>query len=236
MKRRCPSLAVLTVLFALTASAAWAGGAKVKVCHIPPGNPSNFHTITISENALQAHLGHGDLPGTCFAHCDTLCSDGNPCTIDACDANEQCKTAHPPVNCSDSNPCTIDSCDSASGCVNAPKSCVDGSLCTLDACDPVTGSCVFPAIACPTGQSCNPANGACACAPGYTGPQCDINIDECESNPCLNGDCIDGENRYDCACFPGWTGINCDVNIDDCSPNPCVNGACIDMVDGYTCT
>jgi len=87
VKRSFPRLAILTALFALTVSAAWAGNAKVQVCHIPPGNPGNFHTITINENALQAHLGHGDIAGSCFAHCDTLCSDGNPCTIDACNAN-----------------------------------------------------------------------------------------------------------------------------------------------------
>ena len=38
---------------------------KVDVCHIPPGNPDNAHTITISENALSAHLDHGDLVGAC---------------------------------------------------------------------------------------------------------------------------------------------------------------------------
>ena len=103
MKRTCTSLALLIALFALTASAAWAGDAKVQVCHVPPGNPANFHTITISENALQAHLAHGDLAGACFAHCDTLCSDGNACTIDACDASEHCVNTHPPVNCDDSS-------------------------------------------------------------------------------------------------------------------------------------
>ena len=164
MKRSLPSLAFLIALFALTASAAWAGNAKVQVCHIPPGNPSNFHTITISENALQAHLAHGDIAGTCFAHCDTLCSDGNPCTVDACDANEQCLTTHPAVNCDDSNPCTVDSCNPASGCVNTPKTCVDNNLCTVDACDPLTGSCVFPAVTCPTGQTCSPADGSCQAA------------------------------------------------------------------------
>lgn len=42
-----------------------AGQAKVDVCHIPPGNPDNAHTITISENALSAHLDHGDHVGAC---------------------------------------------------------------------------------------------------------------------------------------------------------------------------
>jgi hypothetical protein len=42
-----------------------AGNTKVDVCHIPPGNPDNAHTITISENALGAHLDHGDSVGAC---------------------------------------------------------------------------------------------------------------------------------------------------------------------------
>ncbi len=42
-----------------------AQGAKVDVCHIPPGNPDNTHTITISENALGVHLDHGDSVGAC---------------------------------------------------------------------------------------------------------------------------------------------------------------------------
>jgi hypothetical protein len=37
----------------------------VTICHIPPGNPSNAHTITISVNALPAHLAHGDYIGAC---------------------------------------------------------------------------------------------------------------------------------------------------------------------------
>lgn len=34
---------------------------KITICHIPPGNPANMHEITISVNALQAHLDHGDI-------------------------------------------------------------------------------------------------------------------------------------------------------------------------------
>ena len=37
----------------------------VTICHIPPGNPNNPHTITISVNALQAHLDHGCYVGSC---------------------------------------------------------------------------------------------------------------------------------------------------------------------------
>jgi hypothetical protein len=48
-------------------SVAWANQGKVEVCHFPPGNPDNLHSITINEKALSAHLAHGDLPGTCNA-------------------------------------------------------------------------------------------------------------------------------------------------------------------------
>jgi hypothetical protein len=40
---------------------------QVTICHIPPGNPDNAHTITISANALPAHLAHGDTIGPCAA-------------------------------------------------------------------------------------------------------------------------------------------------------------------------
>ena len=38
---------------------------KVLICHIPPGNPDNAHTISISVNAVPAHLAHGDTLGAC---------------------------------------------------------------------------------------------------------------------------------------------------------------------------
>jgi hypothetical protein len=38
---------------------------KVTICHIPPGNPDNAHTIVIDFHALPAHLDHGDFIGAC---------------------------------------------------------------------------------------------------------------------------------------------------------------------------
>ncbi len=49
------------------------------------------------------------------------------------------------------------------------------------------------------------------------GVNCEINIDECDSNPCLNGAaCVDGINNYTCSCIPGFAGRNCQINIDEC--------------------
>ena len=41
------------------------GNNKVKVCHIPPGNPQNAKTLCVSCNALAAHIAHGDYLGPC---------------------------------------------------------------------------------------------------------------------------------------------------------------------------
>jgi hypothetical protein len=42
------------------------GDNKVCICHIPPGNPSNAHTICIGEPAVAAHIAnHGDYLGEC---------------------------------------------------------------------------------------------------------------------------------------------------------------------------
>jgi hypothetical protein len=161
MAMRLKASICCTLTIALLALGAPAWAAKVKVCHVPPGNPANFHTITIDDNAVQAHLAHGDLLGSCAAHCDQLCDDGNPCSIDACDANEHCLLNHPPVSCDDGNACTIDTCDPTDGCHSTPKVCQDTDLCTVNTCDPLTGNCAFPPVACPAGQTCNASNGNC---------------------------------------------------------------------------
>ena len=42
------------------------GVGKVTICHIPPGNPGNAHTITVGEPAVVAHVAeHGDTIGPC---------------------------------------------------------------------------------------------------------------------------------------------------------------------------
>ena len=61
---------------ALIAGAAWAGlmadpgyadppGGFVTICHVPPGNPGNTHTIIVGAPALPAHLAHGDMAMAC---------------------------------------------------------------------------------------------------------------------------------------------------------------------------
>lgn len=40
-------------------------GKKVRVCHMPPGNPDNKETISVGLPAVRAHLAHGDTIGRC---------------------------------------------------------------------------------------------------------------------------------------------------------------------------
>ena len=62
----------------------------------------------------------------------------------------------------------------------------------------------------------------CLCGDGATKVDCLINIchwfyfcktdiNECNSGPCVNGECDDMVNGYQCTCTAGYTGINCDM-------------------------
>ena len=58
--RACALLLILT-----TTGVHANGNIKVEVCHIPPGNLLQLHTITINEEDLNDHLAHGDVTGAC---------------------------------------------------------------------------------------------------------------------------------------------------------------------------
>ena len=77
---------------------------------------------------------------------------------------------------------------------------------------------------------------------GFTGNQCQINIDDCNINGkhlCQNGGrCVDGVNTYTCDCPPNYTGAYCTEDVDECSlnENVCLNGAtCTNTNGNYSC-
>lgn len=78
----------------------------------------------------------------------------------------------------------------------------------------------------------------CECPRGYYDARCLSDVDECASNPCLNGGrCEDGVNQFICHCPPGYGGKRCDIDIDECGSNPCQHGGiCRDGLNSYTCT
>ena len=94
----------------------------------------------------------------------------------------------------------------------------------------------------------------CNCdSTGYTGGYCHIELDECQSGPCLhNGRCVDQMNAYSCNCSgTGYVGARCDINaehcpedeagqrcardINECESSPCRHGSCIDELLEYHC-
>lgn len=227
---------------------------KVQICHKTSSVAHPYTILRLSEEAcINGHVAHGgdyvtstdpNSPlydptcqgGGCLpvsAPCDATvpCCDGSTCTDGVC-------VGTPPDPCDGVTCVAIDdchvagTCDVSNGACSTPAVedgtvCSDGSACTTtDVCG--GGVCYGDGYPCQNGASCASDSGGytCSCPPGWTGTSCEIDIDECESNPCVNGDCIDQIAAYQCECLPGWTGTTCDVPAEptgyDCADNnPC---------------
>ena len=57
---------------------------------------------------------------------------------------------------------------------------------------------------------------------GYNGTLCDVDYDECLSNPCQHGArCLNNRNHYECLCSLSYDGTNCQKERDFCFDNAC---------------
>jgi outer membrane protein OmpA-like peptidoglycan-associated protein len=52
---------------------------KINVCHYPPGNIENMHTICVGKSAVPAHLKHGDAVGKCIYETKKVCYNKECC-------------------------------------------------------------------------------------------------------------------------------------------------------------
>lgn len=172
----------------------------------------------------------------------SLCEDGNPCTVDGCDAVAGCTTTV--KSCADEDPCSVDSCDVKTGdCLHASDVCDDSNACTVGACLPGEG-CTYSAIDCQDGDNCTadgctPAAGcqhdALSCDDGKTCTQ-----DACDPAKGCSHQLPDGaqccEIANDCEDGNPCTVHKCDVGF--CKTEP-VYGCCKtagDCDDGNACT
>ena len=151
-------------------------------------------------------------PDACTASADSLkdgtdgefyCIHGGTIggTTGSCECTD-CDTGYSGLSCQTAGACTASSDPSKDG-TDGEFYCINGG--TIGG---TTGSC------------------ECTCAAGYEGANCQTNIDECASNPCVHGVCTDGINAYTCDCVEcndsldslcdtpgvatGFTGDNCD--------------------------
>ncbi|XP_020488730.2 sushi, nidogen and EGF-like domain-containing protein 1 isoform X1 [Labrus bergylta] len=112
----------------------------------------------------------------------------------------------------------VGGCNNSASVCQHLRPCLNGGQC-IDDC--ITGNPSF----------------TCSCLAGFTGRQCQIDVDECSSSPCQNGGtCEDQINGFVCRCPPGFTGSQCETDIDECRDRPCLNNAsCIQGSGGFTC-
>ncbi|MSP91478.1 MAG: hypothetical protein EXR79_06705, partial [Myxococcales bacterium] len=145
-------------------------------------------------------------PCTAGDHCDAglctgtlkLCSDGNSCTVDACDPHTGGCASAPAADaapCKDGDVCTVDEACFGAVC-RGRHVCDDDAVCTVDSCVPKTGGkfdCSYGFM--PAGSPCNDAD------PCTAGDQCAGKV--CKPSgpaPCS----VQAITDFGCADPPAW--------------------------------
>lgn len=169
-------------------------------------------------------------PNPCLSSpSSTRCQNGGTCAI------KYKETGPPTFECICPLGFEASLCEIAS-----PSICKDENPCLNGATCQLTKSLREYECICPEGHKgkhCEFADRICP--PQWTGPNCDIDVDECllKPNVCQNGaTCYNKEGGYQCSCVNGWTGSDCSENVDDCTNVSCGPGAtCHDRIGHFYC-
>jgi hypothetical protein len=235
-------LAAPLLLVPAIAAAGRPGGQAI--CHIPPGSAESAHTIVVSEAALPAHLGHGDVPGPCPAACspngDACGADGECCSASC--AGGTCATPCAPNGdaCGSGAECCSGSCDAgtcATPCAANGSACSDGGDCCTGLCN--SGVCVAPCTT--NGNACGSGADCCSglCDGGVCQAPCADDGGACETGAdCCSGICTDTTKTCASACTLSaeWGDAECSPGLDCCEGyGLCLNGACYPEDGQFTC-
>uniref|UniRef100_A0A673B768 Slit homolog 1b (Drosophila) n=1 Tax=Sphaeramia orbicularis TaxID=375764 RepID=A0A673B768_9TELE len=122
------------------------------------------------------------------------------------------------------------------GCENG-ATCVDGVGNYTCLCPPLytgtvpeqnsVGVCSPGRTPCQHQSTCisTPTGPRCVCLPGWVGPDCGIDYDECVNHRCQNGaQCVDHLDGYSCVCPQGYSGEFCEAAVPP--PSPCQLAQC----------
>ena len=93
---------------------------------------------------------------------------------------------------------------------------------------------------CANGGTCRntPDSYECTCTYGYTGTNCEEEINACSQARCENNArCVVSGDTYSCDCRPGFTGAICDVDVDECLVNSelCGQFDCVNTHGSFYC-
>jgi hypothetical protein len=161
--------------------------------------------------------------GICKSGAPKACSDGNPCTIDACDVKTGLCTfsaLSDGTSCdADGSKCTDKDACKAGACVpGGPLNCDDANVCTDDGCLAATGcshsgvtkTCDADGDACTSGDACK--NSTCLAGPLL---YCD------DGNPCTDDTC---DSKAGCTHTANTAACN---DGDPCTNDKCTGGKCV---------
>ena len=190
---------------------------KAKGCASLPVDP------TVCDDGNLCTTGEKCAAGTCSGGSAVVCSNDNPCTVQACAASTGlcgAKLKGDGSPCSDGKACTASDTCSKGWCAGKEQ-CDDANPCTQDACD-AAGKCAHTgsgSAACDDGDKCT-TNDKCAggkCQGAAVLSLCD------DSNSCTTDVC---DAQTGCSHSNQSDGASCDDGLACSGTDSCKVGAC----------
>lgn len=163
----------------------------------PHRDLGNNKIVDVEDNAVNGHLPNGQKPERVIfvllenQHCDAPTTNKQPAQEEVTESSMLLKTNRQQQQQLDP-------------CARAPK--VN---------EPHFDSPCYNGGTCKPNSAMSPHQFSCLCPPGFGGPLCEINIDDCVDHQCQNGAmCVDGINSYKCICRdPTTSGEYCEQLI-----------------------